>query len=960
MLSTFVRTVAAIGVLSLAVAARADDSYYRVRIDDLKITEGERPKEPARNDVWHWRRHEAVRPYAVLDGKGEVYVGSSRPVGSRRLVAGVITSGSRPTEDVSEDDLAILVRTPQTGELTGRLYLPKLDGSGVAMLKFTIPASAAKPELKGLFYRVKENYYDDLMQRGLPGAAWFRHELREAQAAQRKTPDDLGGNRRPAVRRTGVFGDGRLVDTYALFSGGRAVSENLQLDRVVQGTKPDEATVDIDTIDGITVPEIDWTPLIKDMKPALDPLAASIPADQHVVFFPTFSAAVLAADETKLQGTAILHLAEPRSEDARTAERYQKQLCLSLTGLGRLLGPKVAKSVALTGSDPYFRTGTDVAVVFEAEKPELLENLLMAQIAMASSKTPGAKPEQGETAGLAYRGVRSPDRTVCSYVARLDRAVVVTNSLYQLERLASIAKGKSPSIASLPEYTFFRDRYRLGDTEETAFVFLSDATIRRWCGPRWRIATSRQARDMAVLAELQASNLDRLVKKTAQPGAIYTDYATAQIGDLSLDAAGVRSSVQGDLEFMTPIAELPLRKVTSAEAEAYRFWRNGYQSNWSWAFDPIALRLTLQKNRLAGDLTVMPMILGSDYRTFAAISEGAKFEPNAGDPHDALLHVILAINTKSPMFTSAENFLSTMSHGATLGWLGSSVALYVDDDPVWEELAKLSPEKLAKVLPEYEDRLPVALRAEVSSGLRLTAFLAALRAYIEQTTPDMVQWESLKYKDQPYVKITPTQRAIGQHHELTKACVYYAASGDALVVTINENLLKRSIDRQLAREAAAKDKTAAAPAVVEKPWLGSNLGLQVNRKAVDIMGVRNREEREFAMQERAWSNLPILNEWKRLYPDCDPVELHERVWKIRLICPGGGRYVWNDKYQTMESTVYGHPGEPKTGPTDAAAISEFSSGNFGLTFENRGLRARVSLEKKAEAGQTKSGETAAP
>ena len=28
-----------------------------------------------------------------------------------------------------------------------------------------------------------------------------------------------------------------------------------------------------------------------------------------------------------------------------------------------------------------------------------------------------------------------------------------------------------------------------------------DATIRRWCGPRWRIATSRRTRDMAVIAE---------------------------------------------------------------------------------------------------------------------------------------------------------------------------------------------------------------------------------------------------------------------------------------------------------------------------------------------------------------------------------------------------------------------------------------------------------------------------
>ena len=72
----------------------------------------------------------------------------------------------------------------------------------------------------------------------------------------------------------------------------------------------------------------------------------------------------------------------------------------------------------------------------------------------------------------------------------------------------------------------------------------------------------------------------------------------------------------------------------------------------------------------------------------------------------------------------------------------------------------------------------------------------------------MVHWESLKYKDQPYVKITPTERAKGQHQgDCEKVAVYYVASGDALLVTLNENVLKRSIDRQLAREAAAKDKT---------------------------------------------------------------------------------------------------------------------------------------------------------
>ena len=61
------------------------------------------------------------------------------------------------------------------------------------------------------------------------------------------------------------------------------------------------------------------------------------------------------------------------------------------------------------------------------------------------------------------------------------------------------------------------------------------------------------------------------------------------------------------------------------------------------------------------------------------------------------------------------------------------------------------------------------------------------------------------------------------------------------------------------------------------------------------------------LQQLAWANLPALNEWKRRYPDQDPVKVHERLWQTRLLDPAGGAYVWNERFQTMESTTYGHP-----------------------------------------------------
>ncbi len=237
-------------------------------------------------------------------------------------------------------------------------------------------------------------------------------------------------------------------------------------------------------------------------------------------------------------------------------------------------------------------------------------------------------------------------------------------------------------------------------------AFLSDATIRRWCGPRWRIADSRRTRARAVLAELQAAQLDALVKKAVKPGAIYTDLPISDGGELTLTAGGVRSATLGTLDFMTPIAELPLEEVTQAEADAYRAWRDGYQQNWSWGFDPIALRISLDKEKLGADMTVMPLIVNTRYREFTSLSLGGTFDPTAGDPHDALAQVILAIDRESPMFKRGENFLSMMGQAVSMGWIGRWATVYVEDDPFWSDLARVKESEIDTFMEKNLGRIP--------------------------------------------------------------------------------------------------------------------------------------------------------------------------------------------------------------------------------------------------------------
>ena len=600
-----------------------EDAYYHLSITSLTFTEGTLPARPNPSHFRHWQTIQAFQPYAVLDCPGEVYIGGE---------------GLQPWDNRSPFENAVLAIRAEKGiEVAGRLFVPKADYTGMTALRFKMAAENAKTDSKVQFLTAKENHYWRLLDRNVPGAAWFRHQEGEAvKALGGKFPNRLDGSRR--VNRP-IPSD--PADTYEMFSGGRALSENLQLDRLLPPTGPGSNTISITNLAGITVHEMDWKTLVKDLKPQPDPLAAYVPFDQHALFFPAFSAMTEMIDEADAAGTPVLQMLEPRSEDANSRGRYQKQLCLELSDISRLLGPQIINSVAFTGSDPYLPSGTDVGVLFESKQPGVLRTFIAARQMAMQQASPSVKAVNGELEGVPYTGVVSPDRSVCSYVTALEQVVFVSNSLYQLGCLVKTAKGKKPALASQDEYAFFRSRYRRGDGNETAFLILTDATIRRWCSPHWRIANSRRTKAASALAELQARHLDELVGGGIKPGPVQMDFPLPDGGEIQMTGSGPVSSAYGALDFLTPIAEIPLAKVTQAEADAYNRWRDGYQQNWRQYFDPIAVRFSVAARRLSAEVSVMPLIAGTDYRQFINVTSGSRITPGSGDPHpEALLRSV--------------------------------------------------------------------------------------------------------------------------------------------------------------------------------------------------------------------------------------------------------------------------------------------------------------------------------
>jgi hypothetical protein len=920
-----------------------EPAYFRQPVPDLTLTEGSL-QAPSASDrhSWGWRRW-SPPTYAVLDGPGEVYWSDA------------LNRGREASPDSRDGPGMLCARLPKAGtDVTGQIFYFNREGDVYRQARFKIPADQAKSDFRDAFYFAKDRHYRNLLEARIPGGAWFRHQMRLAHADL--TGKTLGREDEVAERAAGAGGNldtSGFDRTYALFSGGRAVSENLQLDRSFARLQSGSSEVPIDKLSGITVAEIDWTKLIAGKQPQLDPLAGYLPADQHVVFFPSLAAMFALADEADRQGTPVLEAAEPRAEDFGVAKRYQRQLGLQATALGRMLGPQVVASVAITGGDPYFRLGTDVALLLEAkDNVENLRTLLAGQIALNTADTKPVTHSSGELLGIHYQAWLSPARRVSSYLAAIDRAVVVTNSLEQLRRLIETRKGRQKPLAALDEYKFFRDRYRRGDSTETALLFLSDATIRRWCGPQWRIADSRRTRDLAVLSEAQAAAVPQLATGSAKFGPVESLYPLSGGGPVELTRAGAGSPTAGTIEFLTPIGERPLKMVSRAEADAYESWRNGYQRNFRWAFDPIALRLTLAADRLAADLTIMPLIAGSEYNTYIDLSRGVSLTPESGDPHDAIVQFILALNRESDMMKQWGNFAAAFAPQLKvnpLSWLGKSVSLYVDDSPLWDEFAKLTTDKKRdRWLEEKGWRGPIAVNIEIDSTIKAVGFVAALRAFVEQTAPGMLRWENLPHGEQSYVKISTTPRG-EQAFGNQKLAIYYALTSEALTISPDEQLIQRVLDRAQARfEARNNSKPApkAATAASHANWLGESLALKAEARALQTLGAVLGSGYQTAMQHLAWGNLPILNEWKRRFPQQDPVQLHERLWGVRLVCPGGGKYVWNPQWQTMESTVYGHPAEPKLGPSEPPILGQLQRVSLGLSFEEQGLRARGELLQK--------------
>ncbi|MGJ8634831.1 MAG: TapB family protein [Luteolibacter sp.] len=748
------------------------------------------------------------------------------------------------------------------------------------------------------FLEIRKRYALSMANGHLPGTAWFRH----------LAGVDEDGDGRRVVRSN-------LSDTFGIFGGGRAISENLALDRdLILGLGEEGKTIALSEIEGVTVDAIDWASRMPDEDVAVDVLSLAIPEDQHAVFA---SGLVDLLELTERFEKNLLPGAQAysvRSPFRRMAGRYRSQMGLDAPAMAARLLP--VESVAITGGDPFFPQGTDVSILMESDNPELLFHALVKTI---SVKAKAAGAVEVETISAEGRAFQNADRSFSSHMSRMGNLVVVANSAAQIKRLVEVHDARVPALGETDEFRFFRNRYPLGE-EESAFVFFSDATIRRWAGPEVRIAASRRTRAVAALGELTSRKID---------GEPLGDDFEPLLGKTEWKDGKVVSEKFGSLGFITPSSELDLVTVSEAEKNAYERWRNGYESGWAQVFDPIAIRLRNDAGSLDFDLSVEPLTVDSDYADILELCGNAKLgEVARWVPEESLFHAAMAIDTKSQAFKEHSNSITGFIPGLEvnpLAWMTGDVSLDLAKSIFWESAFESG-------FSRSYFSTPAVVRIGSGSRMRLAIFLASLKKMMQDSAPDSMKWETHGEGAEAYVSISENDGGMGEGIR-----IYYAATPTALIVSLNERALLKAMARE--EEGFKKDEATTLPEA-RHLMMDSSPGFLAK-----LGGMFEGNDAAREIQRESWKAIPILNQWHRMFPGKDLLAGHLRLYGSDVFCPGGKGYRWSDESMTMESVAFGHPGEPRFEPLKMPGVMDFENVRTGLAFQDGGLRATVKFGK---------------
>jgi hypothetical protein len=633
---------------------------------------------------------------------------------------------------------------------------------------------------------------------------------------------------RPPVRGTmperAHHGDfAQLMETT---TGVTSIQEALQMDRgllFAAGRKP---TIGIDTLRPPALARHPWTEMMAKLggRYTPDPLAASVPAEFYYLRAGSLTVLLKLLDQIDAWGTPASQVLDERAEDHGLGQRYEAQLGLARGPLTRLLGPAVVSELAIVGSDPYVKEGSDLTFLFRIKSKTMFDAAIATTLATYADAHGSLGATLLKHQGVTITAMRSPDGGVRQHRAAVGDLEIVSNSEGAIRRvLDSVARSK-PCLSDEPDFQYMLARDP--DAKADALAFMSDRFVAEVIGPRQKIL---EARRQIALGELLTPGYAALlfgwlngrspasIEELENSGLLSRDELKHGAGAALRWSPGRGAlSSWGTPAAMTPLIDLPRpEQVSEDERDGYQRFASSYERNWRGYVDPTAIRITFDPptssgSTLGAEMRVLPLIDQSDYRAFVQLVGTARVQaPPAPSGARAVAALGELAGLRRELGHSARRF---MGKNLELDWIGEWAMVGVLDRSVLAEVTLAMDADLPQ-LPNPQQHREGARVGEIEQFARLPAYaaigvrstlgaglvLTSLRKMAEEAMPGMVRWgEDRRHRGVPIVRVEFNPHlALPGSAKPGKVTVLYALMPDALLISLHEGALLAMIDARL-------------------------------------------------------------------------------------------------------------------------------------------------------------------
>jgi len=834
------------------------------------------------NRGWHVRLDGAAGeplPWSGLATQSHADLGS--PVAAPVTTAAASPAPDHPTLTLVVRRVAAAAEPPATPPPLLHLYAPADCGSSAAPmgqhLRFTLPETSALPDDPRAF----STYLLELGQKlrfGSPFGAFAQarlHGLAEERFKATAPPAPPRPSRQ-ALRKLGVVGLGHhdvgtapvrpapsvprrtpsdLAQLMSSTADAMSLQELLQQDGRLAAYSADErATIPIDKLDAPTFVARPWRALqdgLAQPVPA-EPLADATPAEFYFARFAGLPQLLLTLDGWLAHAMVLLGDAlsgadfgngtpslSPTAIDRSIAARYLTELGLPgglrEAALASGISAEVAGEVAIVGSDPYLREGSDLTLIWRPrrEGPRVgaaaataapgagagADRAWAAALADVAARHGGVVFDDRDEGGVVVHAARSADGAIRQYRASAGGFELCSNSAGAVRRVLAAIAGHAPRLGDMRAFRYLLARD--AGTPADGLLFVCERFFSRVLAAPLKVL---EARRQLALGELETPGLAALlfgwingrapasVDELVASGLLHRDELAHRGGETIAWTPGraARSS-WGTPAALTPLIDLPApTTVTTTERDAYRIFVERHERDWRATLGSIAVRIgsTGGTGRAIDlvDVRTAPFADGdgSVYGALARVVGEARLATGRGG---AGARIAIGIDPDG----EPRRWLRQLVAPAFAGrlppgdWLGDWAMVGIEDSPApalasllrggarvldLVDLLRLGPDSGGSPLD-----LPVYAGVAVRDEAAADVFLRHVRTALD---PTLLDWRA--FGQQRGVAITRVQRRVAAGAGAQAAPmrpVYLAVCRSTLAVALAEQTLRHRIDECL-------------------------------------------------------------------------------------------------------------------------------------------------------------------